>query len=121
MRVLAAFLLLVAAFALGSWVGWWTVPAVAALWGWQRPSVPRPILAAALAAPLAWGVWLAVDAVRGGGAAGVLAGELASVMRLPAPALVLITLLFPALLAWSAAAVACRAAGLFGSRTGGPR
>jgi hypothetical protein len=51
----------------------------------------------------------------------VLAGELASVMRLPAPALVLITLLFPALLAWSAAAVACRAAGLFGSRTGGPR
>ena len=121
MRNLAAFLLLVAAFVLGSWVGWWTVPAVAALWGWLRPAVPRPILSAALAATLAWALWLAADLVRGHGALAVLAGQLGAIMRVPPPALYVVTLLFPALLAWSAAALACAAAGYSVPRPGGSR
>ena len=118
MRALAGFLLLAAAFALGSWVGWWMVPAVAVLWGLLRPAVRRPILSAALAAAAAWALWLAVDSVRGHGAAGRLASQLGSVMHLPAPALFFVTLLFPALLGWSASALGCAAAGRFHSRSG---
>jgi len=118
MRALAGFLLLAAAFALGSWVGWWMVPAVAVLWGLLRPAVRRPILSAALAAAAAWAVWLTVDSLRGQGAAGRLASQLGSVMHLPAPALFFVTLLFPALLGWSASALGCAAAGRFHSRSG---
>ena len=64
MRALAGFLLLAAAFALGSWVGWWMVPAVAVLWGLLRPAVRRPILSAALAAAAAWALWLEVDSLQ---------------------------------------------------------
>jgi hypothetical protein len=121
MRNRAAFLLLVAAFALGSWVGWWTVPAVAALWGWLRPAVPRPILSAGIAAVTAWSFWLTTDVVWDPRAAGVLANQLGAIMRVPPPALYVVTLLFPALLAWSAAALACAAAGYSDPRPGGSR
>ena len=118
MRAFGAFVLLVAAMALGSWVGWWMVPLAAALWGWLRPAVRRPILSAAAAAALAWALWIAADVVRGHDPLGVLAEELAGILRVPHAALVLVTLLFPALLGWSAAALGCAAAGRFHSRSG---
>jgi hypothetical protein len=118
MRAFGAFVLLVAAMALGTWVGWWMVPLVAALWGWLRPAVPRRILSAAAAAALAWALWLAADVVRGHDPLGVLAEELAAILRVPHAALVLVTLLFPALLGWSAAGFGSAAAGQFDSRSG---
>jgi hypothetical protein len=111
LRTLGAFLLLVAAFALASWIGWWAVPLVALLWGALRPGFPRPILAAALAALLGWAFWLLLDFVGDPAALTRIATRVAAVLQLPAVLLLLLTLLWPALLAWSAAALACRLAG----------
>ena len=105
MRSLLAFLALTLAFAASTALGWWAVPATAALWGALRPSQRRPALAAALAAALAWAGWLLVDAFTGNGAFGVLAARLSALMSLPVVALVVLTLAFAAVLAWSAAAV----------------
>ena len=121
MRPVLGFFALVAAFALASWLGWWAVPAVAALWGMLRPGTWRPILSAALAAALGWGLWLLLDAVRGHGALGRLGGRVASVMHAPFPALILGTLVFAGLLAWSAAALSCGLANLLAPRSGHPR
>lgn len=121
MRKVASFAVLVAAFGFATTVGWWTIPLVAALWGLLRPRQPRPGLSAAAAAGLAWVLWLGFDAVRGQGALGVLATRLGGVMRLPVPALFLVTILFPALLAWSASALAGGLAGSLVSRSGDAR
>jgi hypothetical protein len=121
MRKAGSFAVLVAAFALAAKLGWWTVPLVGALWGLLRPRLPRPALSAAAAAGLAWVLWLGFDAVRGQGALGVLATRLSGVMRLPVSALFLVAILFPALLAWSAAALGGGLAGSFVSRSGDTR
>jgi len=110
-RAVVAFLLLVAAFALASWLGWWGVPLVAGLWGALRPGVAKPIRAAVLAALLGWLLWLLFDAVGNPAALARVAVRLAAVLQLPALLLLLLTLLWPALLAWSAAALACGLAG----------
>ena len=117
-RLAGGFLLLLGAFVLASWVGWWAVPLVAGLWGALRPTFPRPILAATLAAALGWGIWLLVDLSADPAALGRLAERLGSVMQLPAVILIALTLLFPALLAWSAAALAGGLAGLLAPRPG---
>ena len=106
MRGVLGFLMLTLAFAASSALGWWAVPATAALWGAMRPSVGRPAIQAALAAALAWAGWLVADGLSGNGAFGVLSARLSSLMQLPAIALVALTLAFAAILAWSAAAVA---------------
>jgi hypothetical protein len=121
-RTLVRLALLAAAFALATWAfGWWTVPALAAAWGAVRArGAPAPGGApmnrspaeAGLAALLAWAALLAMAAARG--PAGALAGRLAGVMRIPAPALVVVTLVFPAALAWSAATAARALAALPG-------
>jgi hypothetical protein len=118
-RHVGGFLALVAAFALALWLGWWTVPAVAALWGLLRPAVWRPILSAALAATLGTGFWLLVDGLAGSGAVTRLGSRLAGVLHLPFALLLLLTLLFPTLLAWSAAALACGLAGIRAPRSEG--
>jgi hypothetical protein len=59
---------------------------------------------------------LAFDAVCG--PVGVVGQRLGGVLRVPAVVLVLVTLLFPALLAWSAATVVGLA---FGQRIASPR
>ena len=105
MRSLLGFLALTLAFAVGTLIGWWMVPAAAALWGALRPSTSRPAFVAALAAALAWSCWLVADMIGGNGTFGVLAPRLAGVMQLSAIVLVVLTLGFAALLAWSAAAV----------------
>lgn len=110
LRGLTAFLVLTLAFAAATILGWWAVPATAALWGALLPSVRRPALAAAVAAALAWVGWLLVDGIAGSGAFGVLTTRLSILMHLPAVALVVLTLAFAAVLAWSSAVVAGAAA-----------
>ena len=105
-RNTAGFLMLVAAFVLATWLHWLGVPLVALFWGGLRPAVGRPAFLAGVAASSAWGFWLLVDGMSSHGALGVLQGRLSGVMHLPALALPILTLVFPALLAWSAAALA---------------
>jgi hypothetical protein len=106
LRGLLGFVVLTLAFAAATSLGWWAVPATAALWGALLPSVRRPALVAALAAALAWAGWLLVDGISGSGAFGILATRLSILMHLPSVALVVLTLGFAAVLAWSAAVVA---------------
>jgi hypothetical protein len=111
MRRLLSVLLLAAAMALGTWVAWWMVPVIGALWSLIRSprdqaaeSPSRPgILRVAVAAALGWTFWLVLDGLSGHGALARLGGRLGAVMHLPFPALLAVTLLFPALLAASAA------------------
>lgn len=94
-----------AAMAVLTWVaGWWAVPLVAAFVGsvlYVREGVAWRM---ALAAAIAWVLLLIVDATTG--RLGVAVKTLGGVLRVPGVVLVLITLAFPALLAWSAATVA---------------
>jgi hypothetical protein len=87
-------------------LGWWAVPAIAAVWGivYGRDGARGAGGRAALAGALAWLALLAFDAARGPllGLATILGG----VMGLPPVALVAVTLVFPALAAWSAATIA---------------
>jgi hypothetical protein len=102
-RQAAAFLVLTLAFAAASLLGWWAIPATAALWGILRPIARRPALLAAAAAALAWSVWLLMDGLSTRGDFSGLATRLAGIFSLPAPALIAVTVLFAAILAGSAA------------------
>jgi len=104
-RQAAAFLLLTLAFAAASVLGWWAIPATAALWGILHPIARRPALFAAAAA-LAWSGWLLADGLSPRGDFSGLAVRLGGIFSLPAPALVAITIVFAALLAGSAAYLA---------------
>jgi hypothetical protein len=101
MRTFVKFILLAEAFAVTTYgLGWWVVPVMAAIWG-TVSSGPSKARFAALAAAIGWGTLLILDVTRGPVA--VMASQLAGVMKLPAVALYLLTLIFPALLAWCAA------------------
>jgi hypothetical protein len=103
MRSLSVVVVLVAAFALGTALfGWWAVVALAALWGALARS--RAGAGAALAAAAAWALLLGMTATRGSVLG--LAGKVAGIVGLPGAALIALTLLFPALLAWGTAEVA---------------
>lgn len=121
MRRWLSFAALFAAFALAARFGWWTTPLVAGLWGALRPRVNSPAGTAALAALVAWGLWLLIDWWGGHGALGRLADRLGGLMNLPPAALILMTLLLPAVLAWSAAALAGALATPLAPRSGGSR
>lgn len=86
-------------------VGWWGVPAVAAAWAfWVRRggrSRVAPAGIAAAGAALAWALLLAWTAARG--PLVQLARTLGAVVGVPGAVLVVLTLAFSALLAWSAA------------------
>ncbi|MEX2181945.1 MAG: hypothetical protein WD771_07880 [Gemmatimonadaceae bacterium] len=90
---------------LATWAfGWMAVPVLAGAWAWIRRGDPAVPLMAALAAPLAWGVLLALPGVTGGGTARV-AEVVGAAMQVGPFALVVLTLAFPALLAGSVAGV----------------
>lgn len=101
--VLLAELFAVATYALG----WWTVPLIAALWALMShdENVARYT---ALCAVAGWTTLLLLDAAKGPVAN--MAARLGGVMGIPSVLLYVLTLLFPALLAWSAAKLS---AGLF--------
>ena len=87
-----------------NWVaGWWGVPLVAIVAGALLATRRGIAGLTALAAVIAWSVLILVDGASG--RFGVLAGVVGATLKLPAGALLMVTLLFAALLAWSAAAV----------------
>ena len=104
MRFALRVILLALSFGIGTWIlGWWAVPLFAAIAAFLAPSVRHQGIASALAAALAWGVLLAWSAAEGsvwsfsrvaGGAMGV-----------SGLTLILLTLAFPAALAWAATVV----------------
>jgi len=105
MRTALTVTLLAAALAFGTWVaGWGMVPVLAAAWALARPA-PLAGLLAAVAASIAWAFLLACYLALGFPVE-TLAVRLAGAMRLPVVGLVALTLLLPALLAGSAAALA---------------
>lgn len=93
---------LAAAMAALTWLlGWWGIPLAAAVAGYLHSRQGGGGWRVALAAAVAWGALLLADVASG--RFGTVARTLAGVLTLPAPALVLLTLAFPALVAWSAA------------------
>jgi hypothetical protein len=120
-RKFASFAALFLAFTLGARLGWWSVVAIAGFWGALRPAYARPAAAAGWAAAGAWVLWMTLDALGSHGAFGTLATRLGGVMALPIPALYLMTVLFPALLAWSASALTGGFVALLASPSGETR
>ena len=106
MNAIVKYVLLAEGFAVATFaLGWWTVPVVAALWTLFTKGREVPIYVA-IAAAGGWASLLVLDAVRG--PVGRMAEQLGAVMGLPAWLLYVVTMLFPALLAWSAAAIVRR-------------
>lgn len=102
-RPFVKYILLAEVFAVTTFgLGWWSVPLVAAAWGLASRS-PRKAAFAAFAAIGGWASLLMLDVARGPVA--TMGSQLAGVMKLPAVALYALTLIFPALLAWCAAAL----------------
>ena len=98
-----------------TWVlGWWGVAVAAAIVGFVFSEYGGGGWRVALAAALAWAVLLAADGAMG--PFGTLGTTLAGVMKVPAAVLVLLTLIFPALLAWSAATLVADARRLVSGR-----
>ena len=96
--------MLALAFALATVaLGWWGVPIVGAVWGAIGRGRRRPAVTAAVAALLGWAGLLLWSAARGPLLS--LAAKLGATLMLPGAGLVVVTLLFATLLAWSAAAV----------------
>jgi hypothetical protein len=103
MKNLIRFVLLAELFAVATYAfGWWTVPLIAALWAIVSRDSNRA-LAAGLCAAGGWASLLLLDAAKG--PVGAMASRLGGVMGVPAFALLIVTLIFPALLAWCAAAL----------------
>jgi hypothetical protein len=105
MPIVAVLLLGAIAICATTWMfGWWGVVIGALVIGavaWRRRGIAW---ITALAAVIGWTLLLIVDAARGH--FGALATAIAGVIRIPAVALLAVTLLFAALLAWSSAVVA---------------
>lgn len=111
------FSLVIALIVAGAtWIaGWWAAAVVALVAGYvYRAEGGRP-WRVALGATEGWALLLAVDAFAG--PLVHVASTLSGAMVLPAPALVLVTLLFPALLGWSGAIVAAELSTLGDRRT----
>ena len=85
-------------------VGWWGVAVVALIAGFVMRAHGGRAWSVALGALEGWALLLIVDSL--GGRSRELLSMLAGSMNLPGPALIVATLLFPALLGWSGAALA---------------
>lgn len=103
MRTVISGIVLILAFAaLTMLLGWWAAPAVGAAWGLlaNRRGAWR---AAAVTAGIAWAVLLAASTRD---ALGLLASQLDGSLRVPGLVIAVLTLVFPAILAGSAAELA---------------
>lgn len=102
---IGGWLLLSVVFAAGTWLaGWWAVPVVGALWGGvQDRSIRRGPLAG-VAAATGWGLLLVVQSLRG--PVLELADVVGPILGLTGAQLLVVTLVFGALLASSAAGTA---------------
>ncbi len=103
LRPTVKFLLLTEAFAVGTFAfGWWAVPVLALAWA-LLVSSSRPVLFATICATAAWSGVLLLDAARG--PLDVVAQRFGGVTGFPPIALIAVTILFPALLSWTASSV----------------
>ena len=82
-------------------MGWWGVPLAALVCGVVGRKRPGIAWLTSLAAIVAWSALLLLDVTSG--RFGALATAIGGVMRLPSAVVIVVTLLFAALLAWSAA------------------
>ncbi|MEP6732598.1 MAG: hypothetical protein ABJE10_18285 [bacterium] len=94
--------------------GWWGVALLALILGFVYRNESGRAWRVALGASEGWALLLIVDMVLG--PLGHVARTLGGAMSIPAPALVLVTLLFPALLAWGSAALAAELGALARNR-----
>ena len=103
--VAARIVLLALSFAIGTWIlGWWAVPLFAAIAGVLARDVRQQGVTAALAAALAWAALLAWSSIEGSvWSFSRIAG---GAMGMSGVALLVVTLVFPAVLAWLATVVA---------------
>ena len=95
-------------------LGWWGILVAALIIGVVFHKYRGGGWRVAAAASLAWGMLLAVDAAAG--ALGRVATMLGGVMGVPAAGVLLLTLAFPAALAWSAATIAAESRRIYESR-----
>lgn len=99
-RVLAAA---VTTAVLTWWAGWWAVVPIALVAGALPPRSRLAPGAMALAGTLGWAALLGFQLLHP--ASGTLLERVAGVFQLPGAALVIVTLLYAALLSWSAAVI----------------
>lgn len=103
LRSTVKFLLLTEAFAVATYAfGWWTVPLLAFAWA-AFVHTRRPVLFATICAASAWAAMLLLDAARG--PVNMVGARFGGILGVPSIALIAITILFAALLAWSASFV----------------
>jgi len=103
-RLLLQTVLLALAVALGTFMfGWWTVPLIGAVWGLVARERERPQLTAASAAALGWALLMLWTSTRG--PVGEVARRAAGVMGTGRPWFFLMTVAFPMIVAWAAAAI----------------
>jgi hypothetical protein len=104
LRSLVKFVLIAEAFAVATYaLGWWTVPLLALACGLIIHVDRKPVVYATLGATAGWLMLLLLDAARG--PFGEVAARFGGVMGFPPAALVVTTLVFPGLLAWSASSI----------------
>lgn len=89
-------------------LGWWGVAVAAVILGVVFRDEGGRAWRVALGATEGWGILLVVDMMLG--SVGDVAKTVGGAMSLPGPALLLVTLLFPALIGWSGAALAAEIA-----------
>ena len=100
MRTAVRLAMLGSAYAIGTfWLGWWSVPVIAVAWGLMASRTPGAVLHSTLAAALAWTALLLWSTLSG--PLPTIANQLGGAMGLSPMVLVVVTLLFPAVLAWS--------------------
>ena len=118
LRSVVKFVLLSEAFAVVTFAGGWSgVPLLALVMGLGMSSEAKPVRWATLCAATGWLELLLLAAGRG--PLGEVATRFGGVLGLPPIGLFAITLLFPALLAWSASSIgAALRTGVFGRRVG---
>lgn len=106
LRAFVKAVLLAEAFAVTTFgLGWWSVPIVAALFAIASKR-QNPARFAALCAAAGWGSLILLDVAKG--PVGNMGARLGGVMGVPPVILWVLTLVFPALLAWCAAALVPR-------------
>ncbi len=114
-RLVLRLLLLSAAFVVATLLfGWWGVAVVSVAWGILARESRGAGLAAAAGALVAWAGLLAWSASAG--AVGALAATLGGIMGTPGAAIISLSLVFPAALAWAGARAAAGLAALVTAR-----
>jgi hypothetical protein len=104
MRTLARTVLLALAFGIGTAVlGWWAIPLFALVASLLLRHVTRQALVLGAAASLAWAILLLWNAMRA--SLWTFAETAGGALGASALALIVVTLLFPGVLAWSIAGV----------------